>query len=147
MNHLWLHHFTYGGIHQLLVMDLIQSPSNLGETEFLGLWMRSLWPGWASVARTELAWEAQKGGRKEMEKMEYSLLKLLDLWQERNPVDMFYNLPFIPLPSEFQTAFFAQSSCSVPFCSSLMYFKTWVIFSWRNAHKTVCLYHHFWLFI
>lgn len=37
--------------------------------------------------------------------------------------DVSSNLPFRPLPHEFQAAFFEQTSCSVPFCSSLMYFK------------------------
>lgn len=60
VNHPWWHHFTYGGIHQLLVMPFTQSSSNRGETDFLGLWTGACMARTGSAERRELAQEAWK---------------------------------------------------------------------------------------
>lgn len=82
VNHPWWHHFTYGGIHQLLVMHLTQSSSSWGERDFLGLWTGACMARIGSAERRELAWGTKERERKEMGKMWCSLWNLLDLGRE-----------------------------------------------------------------
>lgn len=41
--------------------------------------------------------------------------------------ELFSNLPFRPLPNEFQAAFFEQTSCTVHFSSSLVHFSYFLL--------------------
>lgn len=82
-NHPWWHHFTYGGIHQLLVMHFAQSSSNWGQRDFPGLWTGACMARTGSAEKKRAGMRGTKESeRKKMTKTRCSLWNPLDLGRE-----------------------------------------------------------------